>query len=447
MLLFEYILQEANKERFFRTLWEKFSDTDENIQSYNISYQDLLNFVNSDDSILKKEFEELGLDWRSNKDVHLKWTAIINSYIERKEKKVERNKKKEIFKAKTFKEAAEATGYKVVETCSEPLSGVSFIHLSDLENEKYDFYVPLSHNACVFCDSVQAGGQGAKWCIGYEGSNGYWLDYTAEGNIFILAVNKEKFNRPDTLSNNLKFMIQLSRADYSSCAWSQDNDPESVIGFEFFKQEFGRSIDEMEVSLKPLLQNTDSVYSKYSSQFTNSHYVPEKKIPIEYILAFSREKIQDYIFEYEGLKTLAIDFENYTRVDNDVSDYFFEDFFSYETTLFRISSIIDWLNLNNFNISTIENIQILNFPLGNLIIDESSDIKFSFYNCYIDNLKWVDRKVKVPVSFLNTKIITTIWPVTKEESQNEWFDNLSLKFEDWPENIIFSDSKEIENYL
>ena len=238
-------------------------------------------------------------------------------------------------------------------------------------------------------------------------------------------------------------MIQLSRADYSSCAWSQDNDPESVIGFEFFKQEFGRSIDEMEVSLKPLLQNTDSVYSKYSSQFTHSHYVPEKKIPIEYILAFSREKIQDYIFDYEGLKTLAIDFENYTMVDSDVSDYFFEDFFSYETTLFRISSIIDWLNLHNFSINTIENIQILNFPLGNLIIDESSDIKFSFYNCYIENLKWIDRKVKIPVSFLNTKIITTIWPVTEEESQNGWFDNLSLKFEDWPENIIFSDSEEI----
>ena len=171
--------------------------------------------------------------------------------------------------------------------------------------------------------------------------------------------------------------------------------------------------------------------------------MPEKKIPIEYILAFSREKIQDYIFEYEGLKTLAIDFENYTMVDSDVSDYFFEDFFSYETTLFRISSIIDWLNLHNFSINAIENIQILNFPLGNLIIDESSDIKFSFYNCYIENLKWTDRKVKVPVSFLNTKIITTIWPVTEEESQNGWFDNLSLKFEDWPENIIFSDSEEI----
>ena len=89
----------------------------------------------------------------------------------------------------------------------------------------------------------------------------------------------------------------------------------------------------------------------------------------------------------------------------------------------------------------------MNFPLGNLIIDESSDIKFSFYNCYIENLKWADRKIKVPVSFLNTKIITTIWPVTEEESQNGWFDNLSLKFEDWPENIIFSDSKEIKNYL
>ena len=57
MLLFEYILQEANKERFFRILWEKFSDSDENIQSYNIEYQDLLDFVNSDDSILKKNLQ------------------------------------------------------------------------------------------------------------------------------------------------------------------------------------------------------------------------------------------------------------------------------------------------------------------------------------------------------------------------------------------------------
>lgn len=103
MLLFEYILQEANKERFFRTLWDKFSDKDENIKFYNIEYKDLLDFVNSDDSILKKEFEEIGLDWRSNKDFSLKWAAIINSYIERREKKVDRDRKKKYLKLKLLK--------------------------------------------------------------------------------------------------------------------------------------------------------------------------------------------------------------------------------------------------------------------------------------------------------------------------------------------------------
>lgn len=103
MLLFEYILQEANKERFFRVLWDKFSDKDENIKFYNIKYQDLLDFVNSDDSILKKEFEEIGLDWRSNKDFSLKWAAIINSFIERKEKKVDRDGKKKSLKLRLLK--------------------------------------------------------------------------------------------------------------------------------------------------------------------------------------------------------------------------------------------------------------------------------------------------------------------------------------------------------
>ena len=447
MLLFEYILQEANKERFFRVLWDKFSDKDENIKFYNIKYQDLLDFVNSDDSILKKEFEEIGLDWRSNKDFSLKWAAIINSFIERKEKKVDRDRKKEIFKAKTFKEAAEAAGHKVVETCSEPLGDASFIHMSDLENEKYDFYVPLTHNACIFCDSVQAGGQGAKWCIGYEGSNGYWVDYTANGDVFILVINKERFNKLTSYNNDLKFMIQLKRADYTSCAWTQNNNQDSIISYELFKHEFGRSIEEMEISVEPLLENPDSVYSTYHKKFKNNYCRPEKKIPIENILSVTSEEIQNYIFDYGGLKTLAIDFNGYALVDSDVSDFFFEEFFSYETTLFRISKIIDWLSLLKLNSNNIESIQILNFPLGSLIIDESSNIKFSFFNCYIEKLKWLNKDIKIPLSFLHTEVVTTIWPVTEEESENDWFDNLDLKFEDWPKNIIYSDSADTEGYL
>src|SRR5574344_1124085 len=73
------------------------------------------------------------------------------------------------------------------------------------ENDKFIFVLPLSYEACIWMDSFDCGGGGAKWCIGYEKSKFYYDKDYKEGNAFILAFNKY----PTNLSKDLKYMIQV----------------------------------------------------------------------------------------------------------------------------------------------------------------------------------------------------------------------------------------------
>lgn len=276
MLLFEYILQEANKERFLKMLWNEFADYSEEINYYSITYDELLDFVNSDDVILKEKFKNNSLNWQS-KNSEAKWGAIIAAYLERLEKREENKKKKEAFNADTFKEVAILSGFNVAEP-SDSLDDASFLRLSSLETNDFDFYVPLVYEAAVFCDSVKSGGQGAKWCIGNSTEPEWWYDYLSDGSIFILAINKNELKKHSAApQDKLKFMIELASyngevdkfGNYSGTqAWIQSNDRKKSIMPKDFKKVFGRTAKELLSACRPIyLYNTDYSWHIDSSMY------------------------------------------------------------------------------------------------------------------------------------------------------------------------------------
>src|SRR5574344_920115 len=108
------------------------------------------------------------------------------------------------------------------------------------ENNNFIFVLPLSYEACVWMDSFDCGGAGAKWCIGYEKDNSYYKQYIKNGYIFILAFNKY----PTNLSEDLKYMIQvdpikLENGDYDDYD-DYDNDDEDNNDEGYYDNGFGK---------------------------------------------------------------------------------------------------------------------------------------------------------------------------------------------------------------
>src|SRR5574344_1323809 len=98
------------------------------------------------------------------------------------------------------------------------------------ENDKFIFVLPLSYEACVWMDSFNCGGAGAKWCIGYEQDKKYYKQYYEDGYAFILAFNKY----PTDINANLKYMIQvdpikLENGEDAGKCWTQNDDPKETL--------------------------------------------------------------------------------------------------------------------------------------------------------------------------------------------------------------------------
>jgi hypothetical protein len=73
------------------------------------------------------------------------------------------------------------------------------------ENDKFIFVMPKDYQGCVFMDSYDCGGSGAKWCIGWKDDNSYYTNYFSAGFAFFLAFNKN----PTNVDTDLKYMIQV----------------------------------------------------------------------------------------------------------------------------------------------------------------------------------------------------------------------------------------------
>lgn len=458
--LFEHILQEANKERFFKTLWDTFAEPDDTIYTNNITYEELLDFVNSDDPILKNRFEKEHLNWQSSKsEPYDKWIAIVESYLERNIKKQEKNKEREVFNSKSFKDMAMAIGYKVAEAGTESLSKAAFAHLSDLENDEYDFYVPLSWAACVFCDSVYAGGQGARWCIGYEKDDSHWVSYTRSGDIFILAVNKEELEKRSPVPRNeLKYMIRITSDIDEVGAWQQDDDANNVIPSHVFKPKFGWTAEEMLFSLEPVLDE-DTVYRRYYNDLLyDPDYTPQQAkldgVPYSKIhMPWYRQSIKirelyynkDFVIENSGEveakhynileriydNKLTIDFEELDELDEKALKA--NMFYAVENGVFYVSKITDWLK--QFKIKNTP-VRIVGLNINTIVWDPKAAMDFEFYNCKMDEFIFKEELTVPFVTLDKCEIRNFSWPVA------------SIDFNNYNWRIFFNNTEpESETYL
>lgn len=257
MRLFEEIIREADKSRFLKPLYDEFSKQYAAIPEY----KSLLKFVNSDDPLLR------GIDWQiaisKKTDISEKnylFDFIIESFNDRLEKRSIQIDKKRAHAAGSIIDMAKAEGFKVV-SGGDSSDCTGFVHLKNLENDEFTFLVPMSWEASIFCDSSLAGGEGAKWCIGYEQSSGYWDDYIADENLFIMAFNKKAYKDKNRKPDTLKYMIVLCPEYRHSCAWKQTNELSETISVENFGQLFGWSAIDMAEEFKNAVLVDSNVYS------------------------------------------------------------------------------------------------------------------------------------------------------------------------------------------
>lgn len=260
---FEQILREADKSRFLKPLWDQFSGKSGLIQKDKVTYKALLDFVNQDDPLLKKEFQTKEVDWQKGSD-YRKWSAICQAYNKRGEKQKRMKIEKAAYRMKDVVSMAKADGLKVVKQ-GKKAEDCDFVHLYKLDNDKFTFMVPMNYKAAIFCNSVKCGGEGAKWCLGYIQTDAYWEDYTKDGMLFIIAFNKEAFEQgKEREENTLKYMISLAGSPFKTEAWLQNDKPDDTIRFLKLEEAFGRSPFEMaEVFAEAILPYRNE-YSKAS---------------------------------------------------------------------------------------------------------------------------------------------------------------------------------------
>lgn len=212
-LLFEQALAEshlveADKTRFIRPAYEACAediylkrvlannvgrDEDEVIPPI----EDMIKWVNSGDA------DKYQIQWQKLKPMEL-FNELIMRYWMRYEEKEDSNLKKH--PENLFKDEAL---FKIVD-----------------ETSKWLFVAPLSYEAAKQMDSFKFGGAGAKWCIGYERTDKYWLDYIEAGDIFVMAMSKDSRKWG---TDFVKYMCQFM-PDGKLVVWKQSDDPDDTLG-------------------------------------------------------------------------------------------------------------------------------------------------------------------------------------------------------------------------
>src|SRR5574344_1113785 len=214
------------------------------------------------------------------------------------------------------------------------------------ENNNFIFVLPLSYRACVWMDSFDCGGDGAKWCIGYEEDNSYYKQYIKNGYAFILAFNKY----PTNLSKDLKYMIQVDPIklengnikDIGKC-WTQDDNPDRTFSL-----------------LNKDRRNVEKLTGITKEQLIN--YGKEYKVLVEELEKEREEKLNTFVYKEVLWKDLP---EIIKNSENSLS-----------------IKILDSENVILGN-SAIEN------TLGN-IIKNNNDVRLDFSTSDFSNSKLLD---------------------------------------------------------
>lgn len=210
-------LSEADKSRFINPVWDVIEKDPEDVLDYTSlkklpNRSDIIKWVNSGAA------DKYKIDW-SKFDPKKKqsWDCsdvaeeIIQPFLDYQSDKQKKADPKNMFSNKE-----------------------DFLILD--ENSHYLFVGVLTYQGAIFCDSFQCGGAGAKWCIGYEKTDRYWIDYVAKRNKrFVLVFNKKVYGD----EFNQKYMLEISETDCRG--WDQKDQPEDTLSTMACMDEFGFS--------------------------------------------------------------------------------------------------------------------------------------------------------------------------------------------------------------
>ena len=265
--LFENILREADKSRFLEPIYNRYAHLYAGIPTY----ESLLNFVNSNDPLMK------GFDWqqlfKSFKDgndelAQSYFDSIINKFQKRWNEKEKKSEEKLARHNGDIESVIKLNGFNVAN--GGDCSNADFAVLKQLENDRFSFIVPLNWKAAQFCNSYKCGGANAKWCLGLSDRDTYWKGYTEQGNLFILAIKKSSNNEEDTV----KYMIQISAIPDETKAVPQDDNIANAIPIEQFKSFFGCSAVEMVKAFVPAILSSETDYNLGRLYFTDDESQP-----------------------------------------------------------------------------------------------------------------------------------------------------------------------------
>lgn len=141
------------------------------------------------------------------------------------------------------------------------------------ENEKYLFVGVLTYKGAIYCDSFKCGGAGARWCIGYEKTDKYWIDYCInQEKRFVLVYNKKVFGD----EFNQKYMLEVRNSDFydqrvTCTGWKQDDNPDDTL------------------STKECIENFEFTQEQLTSWFENI----KDKIKIDSVDTFSMRAVMN----------------------------------------------------------------------------------------------------------------------------------------------------------
>jgi ribosomal protein S20 len=400
--LYETLLNEADKSRFLKPMYDFYSPT-----RMLPSYDDLLKFVNTDNKMNGFDWQKAIKDFKLNPNNDSYFDTILKKYNQRLDTRDKQQAAKQVFNADAIYDKAKAYGFTVANEGDETNSETGFVYLKSISNDTWDFIVPMTYEAAIWCDSVDCGNEGAKWCIGYKISDSYWEDYLAKDNLFVLAFNKKEYEAiknksPEHENDTLKFMMQLN-PEISECqAWLQSDDPDKTIPAVKFKEKFGVSVVDIAKAVVTAVCCDDNEYTSKGdvSSWTNENLefeCPWTKREIEgkeeNILYFSDivsglyDNDDSLLLKDCRLHNVVIDFEDHSTEE-------LAGHFGFEKDKTDFSAICDFFGKKGVFKNTLKkNIAFRNAVIPTLIWEpEATNCSCNLYliNCNVYYLNWCD---------------------------------------------------------
>ncbi len=417
MDLFEQVLKEADKSRFIKPIWaalENTRDARESImndvaskinemkEESQLPYlDDVLKFVNSGAA------DKYKIDWNkftfkgdSPEDEKDKWwneaVKLISSYIDYNKTKELKKDQKEQFK--------DEKKFKIL-----------------YETDNWLFVGVLSYEAAVYCDSFKCGGAGAKWCIGWERSDQYWMNYTfTDRDRFVLAYNKKTYGDLE----NQKYMIQIENGcGTRACTWPQNDDPDETLStyptLSFFKLPEGILEDwytELKASIQNLYDETfalsqsqqhnievycsdSSLYLSSDRQFPMSGFEFYKMIKYVHFesgnrvkeLVYDGNRLNDELVSYHTFNMLPTEITTRVVLDPKIVFMNLKSILMYNLFISSASTDLSFLNCENIVIDTVyipvprayeeEYLDAINSGKSPIEILKECECALSFENC------------------------------------------------------------------